>query len=178
MAGPIRTFESGATRDNAEGKPDYPGFESALVSKRFAEYMDKNRTQPDGSVRGSDNWKKGIPQSEYLLSLARHMKDLELHAEGFPAEAREDRESALCAIIFNARGLLFEILKDKYKDKYNGKNAVGLSSNVYGPIASRPKGILYEANLNPTPTTGPPFTPSSTSPWNDKDNNYDPTNRY
>lgn len=162
MAGPIRTFESGATRDNAEGKPDYPGFESALVSKRFSEYMDKNRTQPDGSVRGSDNWKKGIPQSEYLLSLSRHMKDLELHAEGFPAEAREDRESALCAIIFNARGLLFEILKDKY----NAKNALGdgVRLGIFDPR-------IWD---NSTPTKGIPYPTSSVGPWNDKDNYYNP----
>lgn len=163
MAGPIRTFDSGATRDNAEGKPDYVGFESALVSKRFAKYMDLNRKQPDGSVRGSDNWKRGIPQKEYLVSLSRHMKDLELHAEGFPAEAREDVESALCAIIFNARGMLYEILKDKY----NSRNALGQSTQVgingYGPFTTT--GYIAPPGI---PVPNYPYDKDRDNPFQDK----------
>lgn len=148
----IRTFDTGATRDTEVGKMDYVGFESALVSQRFAEYMDLNRKQPDGTVRGSANWKNGIPQDAYLRSLARHMKDLELHAEGFPNAAREDIESALCAILFNARGMLFEILKDKY----NAENSTINIPTIWFPPTS------------PSPTqstTSGPLTPGSTVPW-------------
>lgn len=146
MAGPIRTFDTGATRDTEVGKMDYVGFESALVSLRFAEYMDLNRKQPDGSVRGSANWKNGIPQDAYLRSLARHMKDLELHAEGFPNAAREDVESALCAILFNARGMLFELLKAKY-------NAENNATHPYDWVPT----------TSPQSSPGYPITPYSTS---------------
>ncbi len=111
----IRKYSTGATRDTAEGKFNYAGFQSALVSKRFATYMDKNRIQSDGSLRDADNWKKGIPQEDYFQSLGRHIKDLELVKEGFPKEAREqDVEDILCAILFNAQGMLFEVLRAKY----------------------------------------------------------------
>src|SRR5690348_5131587 len=60
-----RFFNAGATRDTAEGKPDYPGFLSPLVVKRFGEYMLKHQVQSDGTLRSSSNWKKGIPLEAY-----------------------------------------------------------------------------------------------------------------
>lgn len=110
----MRKFTSGATRDNDTEKLDFEGFDSPLVNKRYAKYMHLHRKQADGSMRGSDNWQAGIPKEAYVKSLIRHMEDLKLHWDGYPDEAVDgDLESVLCAVLFNAKGLLFEVLKDK-----------------------------------------------------------------
>lgn len=107
---PVRKFESGATRDTDFGKPDYSGFLSPIVIARFGEYMNKHRKQTDGSMRASDNWKKGIPKTEYLKSLWRHLEDVWLDLEGWGS--RDGIEDALCGVLFNAQGLLHETLKE------------------------------------------------------------------
>ncbi len=102
----MREFETGATRDTAEGKYEYIGFLSPIVLERFAEYMHQNRIQADGNLRSSSNWKKGIPTEAYAQSLGRHFM------EWWKAwERNEVDEDALCAMIFNIQGLLLEILK-------------------------------------------------------------------
>ena len=108
----LREFDSGATRDTAEGKPEYGGFLSPLVLQRFGEYMHKHREQSDGSLRASDNWQKGIPVRVYLESLLRHVMDIWLYRLGFGKRAKESYEEALCAALFNIQGLLFEELKE------------------------------------------------------------------
>ena len=100
-----RTFESGATRDTEEGKLDYAGFLSPAVLERFAQYMHKHRMRGDGSLRDSDDWKKGMPQEVYLKSLLRHTMSVWMNMSG-EGHAQESMEDALCAIIFNAQGLL------------------------------------------------------------------------
>lgn len=107
---PIRKFASGATRDTDSGKHDFEGYESIQVQLRFAEYMTKNRLQKDGSVRESSNWKRGIDKEAYVKSLTRHHKSLLLAYRGLPAD---DIEESLCAVLFNAQGLLFELLAAK-----------------------------------------------------------------
>ena len=113
----IRTFKTGATRDTDENKHEYIGYISPLTLKRFAEYMTKHRKQADGNLRSSSNWKKGIPKEAYMQSLMRHIIDLWLHWDGFPEEAREDIEEALCGIIFNSSGFMHEHMKDKLYNK-------------------------------------------------------------
>ncbi len=114
--GKIRTFDSGATRDTAEGKHDFEGFLSPAVINRFGEYMTKHRKQSDGSLRDSDNWQKGIPQDQYMKSLLRHVHDMWLQHRGF--EGQDDLEESICAILFNAQGYLHEKLKErKYMEK-------------------------------------------------------------
>jgi len=107
----IRKFATGATRDTDQNKPDYEGFLSPIVLKRYGEYMNKHRIQSDGKLRDSDNWQKGIPKNEYMKSLLRHVMDLWLEHRGF--ESREGIENALMAILFNAMGYAYEILKEK-----------------------------------------------------------------
>lgn len=115
----IREFITGATRDLDVEKLDFEGFESPLVTKRFAQYMHLHRKQVDGSLRGSDNWQKGIPKEAYIKSLVRHMEDVKLHWDGYADEAVDKEfESVLCAVLFNAQGMLFELLKEK---RVNGK---------------------------------------------------------
>lgn len=111
---PIRTFPTGATRDTTEDKHEPWGFTSALVEKRFCAYMHEHRKQSDGELRDSDNWKKGIPLDAYKHSLSRHIQDLRLILEGFPAQATEqDQETVLCAILFNVQGMLHETIKQR-----------------------------------------------------------------
>ncbi len=120
----VRKFETGATRDTNNGKPDYEGFISPLVVERYGEYMHKHRIQSDGTLRDSDNWQKGIPKNEYVKSLWRHHQDHWMLHRGFiPGSYRKDIESGvssssiqeglLCAIIFNTSGLLHELIKKR-----------------------------------------------------------------
>ena len=114
----IRKFETGATRNLSDHKIDYDGFLSASALRRFGEYMHTKRVQADGVIRDSDNWKKGIPTNEYRKSLLRHVMDLKRIDEGetvYDDDTKEklDRETLLCAILFNTQGYLFELLKAK-----------------------------------------------------------------
>lgn len=105
----MRQFDTGATRNTDEEQLDYEGFLSPLSLRRFAEYMHAHRFQADGTVRDSDNWQKGIPRESYRKSLLRHTMDVWLDGREF--DSREDVENALCGVIFNAQGLLHELVK-------------------------------------------------------------------
>ena len=107
----MREFKTGATRDTDEGKYDYEGFLSPSVIERYAAYMHQHRKQANGKLRASDNWQAGLPPKESLKSLWRHMMDVWKIMRGLPA--RESKEEALCAIIFNASSMLHEELRAK-----------------------------------------------------------------
>ena len=105
----VRTFESGATRDEMAQKPDYEGYLSPLVIERFGRYMLAHQQTPDGP-RASDNWQLGIPKDEYIKSLLRHVVTLwKAHRAG------QGDQEALCAIMFNAMGYLLVLLKAETK---------------------------------------------------------------
>jgi hypothetical protein len=108
--GTVRTFDSGATRDTAEGKISYARHLSSSVVARYCVYMNANRFQGDGTVRDPDNWKKGIPVDEYMESMWRHFHDVWTVWENEDDEA--DIETMLCALKFNVDGMLHEVLKD------------------------------------------------------------------
>ena len=131
----MRTFDTGATRDDDASKPDYEGYLSPLVIIRFGKYMTKHRKQSDGRTRDSDNWQKGIPLAQYLKSLWRHMVDLwTMHRCILVPEndqkEKDDIEDALCAIIFNASGYLHEHLKATNAADYDRKT---MDENKCGP---------------------------------------------
>lgn len=107
----MRTFETGATRDSIEGKPEYSRYLSPLVIRRYGEYMRKHQVQPDGQVRPGNNWQRGISLESYMDSGCRHMMDWWLEHDGY--ESREGLEEALMGVIFNAMGYAYEILKEK-----------------------------------------------------------------
>jgi hypothetical protein len=112
----VRQFESGATRSADAGRYDPEGFLSPIVLERFCEYMNKHRLQPDGSIRGSDNWQKGIPLATYAKGMWRHFLHFWTRHRGHVV--RDDMSAAsieedLCAILFNVQGYLFEVLKEK-----------------------------------------------------------------
>jgi len=112
----IRKFDTGATRDTTKGKLDYVKALCPLVLRRYVQYLDKHRLQPDGSYRDFDNWKKGIPRDTYHSSKGRHFFADWLLEEGYEVSDNHgpvDEEDALCAEIFNAMGKLREILKAK-----------------------------------------------------------------
>lgn len=107
----IRKFDTGAVRDTDVNKYDYEGFYSPLVVERFAEYVHKHRIQSDGSLRSSDNWQKGIPKDVYIKSAWRHFLDWWKQHRGY--KGQDELEDSICALIFNAQGYLFELLKTK-----------------------------------------------------------------
>lgn len=113
--GPIRTFDSGATRDTDGGKLDFTRALSPIVLERYVQYLDKHRKQPDGSVREFDNWKRGLPFRESFSSLGRHYNDLWKMIEGYLAVDNHgpcNIDDTLCAIIFNASTMLHERLRN------------------------------------------------------------------
>lgn len=111
----MRTFPTGATRNNDENKLDFEGFLSPLALERFAEYMHQNRVQDDGTLRDSDNWQKGIPREQYIKSMWRHFFQVwKSYRNGNPTA--ED----LCALLFNVQGMLHEELKQEKKPKSVG----------------------------------------------------------
>jgi hypothetical protein len=113
----VRKFASGATRDSHVQKLDYEGFFSPLVLNRFAQYMHENRVQADGKLRNSDNWQKGIPQTEYMKSAWRHFMAWWAGHRSEPM-TQKDFEDAICALIFNAMGYLYEEIKNLDRDPW------------------------------------------------------------
>lgn len=114
MAGRMRVFKTGATRDLADSKFDYEGFLSLEALDAYAAYMHRHRRQADGKLRDSDNWQKGIPRSAYMKSLLRHTFNAwRVHRGVQPIQGDEPIEAALCGVLFNTMGLLFEIRKGR-----------------------------------------------------------------
>lgn len=102
----MRTFPSGATRNDDADKIDFDGFLSPQAIRAYAEYMHTHRTQADGEVRASDNWKKGIDLDSYMKSMWRHFFAVwEGHRSG------KDVTEDLCALMFNVQGMLHEKLR-------------------------------------------------------------------
>ena len=122
----MREFEGGATRDNNYHKPEFGGFLSPPVLRRFAAYMHKHRMQADRALRASDNWKKGMPRRDYLESLLRHTIDVWESITGDYTTPPPDTEEALCAVIFNAQGLLRELLLEREVPRVDKGNAQGV----------------------------------------------------
>jgi len=98
-----RQFETGAVRDNDEGKESYINAVSFLALKRYAKFQNQaceKRGYP------KDNWRKGIPIEAYEESLMRHLqKYLSNKYEGTNIEPDVDH---LAAAFFNLQGILHE----------------------------------------------------------------------
>lgn len=113
-----RYFESGATRDTDEGKFDYEGFLHPVVLEMYAQYMHENRVQSDGEMRDSDNWQKGIPRKQYMKSMWRHFHEVwKAHRAGYaePCAGYDPTpmHDALCALMFNVMGYLYEMTQNR-----------------------------------------------------------------
>jgi len=115
----IRKFSTGATRDTSEGKYEYARHLDSRSLRRYIAYMHQHRRLADGSTREPDNWKQGMAES-YMDSLWRHVMDVwEISQHGSALDHRTgqpvDLEEALCGVLFNAFGMLYEVLKAKVK---------------------------------------------------------------
>jgi hypothetical protein len=110
----MRQFDTGATRDTDEGKLDYEAYFSPRVLRARAEYMARHAVQADGERRPGDNWQKGMPFGEYMKSLWRHFFDVwSLWRSGYGDDGTQaDLVESLCAVMFNAEGMLHELLRD------------------------------------------------------------------
>ena len=108
----MRVFNTMASRDGDSKKLHIRRFFSPAVLKRRAEYMDKHRTTAKG-IREPDNWKLGIPVEVYADSLVRHVLDVQLWLDKEAPLYPDNIEEKLCAVLFNAEGILFELLKRK-----------------------------------------------------------------
>lgn len=114
---PMTEFASGATRNSDSHKYDFEGFLSPSALERYGQYMHAHRLLPDGSLRDSDNWQRGIPQQKYVKSLIRHTFDLWRLWRGQAVIDKDsgetvDLETLCCAVLFNVMGLLHETLKN------------------------------------------------------------------
>lgn len=106
-----REFETGANRDSDKDKLDIEAYLSPLVLQAYSEYMYRNQYLKDGTKRDGDNWQNLFGENHQAVcmkSLTRHFMDLWLLHRGH--EAREDIESALAGIMFNAMAIWYEIL--------------------------------------------------------------------
>ena len=92
----MRSFETGATRNQDASRVDPEGFLSPLVIERFCEYMHINRVQKGGSLRDSDNWQKGIPKDVYMKSAWRHFLHLWLRPVSYTHLDVYKRQPILC----------------------------------------------------------------------------------
>lgn len=106
--GKTRQFDTGASRNTAEGKIDMEGFLSPLVVEAYGEYMNFNRVTPTG-VRASDNWQKGIPKEVYIKSGFRHWLEVWRHHRGL--DTRDGIVWAVCGLMFNVMGYLHTLLE-------------------------------------------------------------------
>ena len=155
--GTLRTFETGATRDTSKDKLEPHGFLSPEVLHRFSQYMHRHRHQSDGTLRDSDNWKKGMPQEEYSKSLLRHAMDFwaVVSGEGKPLYDTEesDPEEIACAIMFNVQGWLHEQLKKPAKVTMtyteNGPCRKCGSPLSAGEMSYYDRGFYYHGNCKP-----------------------------
>lgn len=148
----MRQFNTGATRDSDESKWDYEGFLHPLVLERFAEYMHENRIQADGNLRASDNWQKGIPKDAYMKSAFRHFMDIWKEHRGI--KTKDGMEKAICALMFNVMGYLFEILKDEQ----NAEKEIFQIKVIDGEFSARPT----DPYKRPIYSDGVPFIPRCT----------------
>jgi hypothetical protein len=117
----MREGKSRVTRSSLEGKPELVKYFSPLVVKRYGEYMLKHQTQEDGKPRAGDNWRQGWNEEWWNDSLIdskmRHFLDEWLIHDGYPEEARDDEEEALCAEMFGSMARLHNILHKKYEER-------------------------------------------------------------
>ncbi len=110
----MRTFKSGATRSNDEGKIDPEAALSPLVLTAYCEYVRSHRLQDSQEVRGDDNWQLGISPTSYMKSLLRHVLEAwRVHRYG---GAMND---ILFAVMFNTMGLLHERLKKELTSSFS-----------------------------------------------------------
>lgn len=112
----IRKFKTGATRDTELGKLDFEGFLSPIVLERFGQYMDKHRTQSDGTRRDADNWQALYGEDHYAICMKsawRHFLAFWKAHRGYNTE--EDIEESAMALMFNLMAYMHKRLQGQHK---------------------------------------------------------------
>ena len=114
----LRHYTTGAIRSAEGEKFDVKGFLSPHAVEAYCAYMHEHRKLPNGTRRGSDNWKNGIDEADYERSLIRHAHDLHRACEGAEVVDKDSgkvvtKQELVCAVVFNAMGLLHEWNKPK-----------------------------------------------------------------
>ena len=90
-SGGRREFDTGCVRDRGEFKPR-PALISPYMKERVGTWLAK------GALKYSDrNWEKGMPISECIESLERHLMKYQMGM---------DDEDHLAAIVFNAMAII------------------------------------------------------------------------
>lgn len=106
----MREFETGAVRDNDDGKLNFEGALSPQVLWAFTAYMASHSKMKDGTIRSAGNWKKGFPDDVLMECLMRHVFDLWMLYEGEtpvrPEDGHEvDWNDALGGAMFNLQAI-------------------------------------------------------------------------
>lgn len=116
--GTIRKFETGATRDTAEGKLEYDGFLHPLFLEQFAKYMQMHRLQSDGTLRASDNWQAGIPTGVCMKSLFRHF--MTVWKEHRNVLTEDGIMAGLMGMVFNIQMMVINHIKEFGMQDFDG----------------------------------------------------------
>lgn len=116
-----REFATGANRNTDQGKFDYEAFINPAVENSYARYMHKHRKMEDGTLRDGDNWQKGIPMSELMKSMLRHVYDVHLIHRGYNVFDESGKlvlmEDCLNGVKFNVNAYILAMLKGAVKIK-------------------------------------------------------------
>lgn len=97
----MKHFDTGAVRDNQEGKVDFVETISFTAHERYARYMTGKKVK-----YGVGNFKKGIPIESYEQSLMRHVD--KYFRNKYEKGNDEKEEDHLAAIRFNVDGIMHE----------------------------------------------------------------------
>ncbi len=110
----LRTFGTGAIRDDDHDKLQFTRCLSPLVLERYAEFIRKHNSIEGGKKRREDNWKKGFTRKTYLESKGRHFILTWKIEEGYIEDLDDEQIiESLCAEFFNTNGYLHTLLVKK-----------------------------------------------------------------
>jgi len=138
----MRTFDTGATRNDDEERIDPEAALSPLVLEAYCTFIAKHRLQPSGELRSDDNWQKGIPLTSYMKSLCRHLLEAWKAHRGY--KTKESLKDSLFAIMFNAQGMLHDILKEDLTPFIDGATDNILWRKLYsGTTPTETKPLSY-----------------------------------
>lgn len=114
----VRAFDTGATRSADVMRDDPEGYLSPIAIDRYCQYMTKHRLQPNGQIRASDNWQKGMPLPTFFKGMWRHFLHAWTRFRGYEVSdpgAAANMEEDLCAMLFNVQGALHELIVERTK---------------------------------------------------------------
>lgn len=109
----VRTFTSGATRDQNATKFAYTRHLDPAVLTSFVAYMHKHRIHSDGTPREPDNWKHGFGLPTLMESLGRHFWELwTRHEDNIPFGKMPDylSDTERKALLEACNGILFNTM--------------------------------------------------------------------